>query len=302
VGIGDHVVKQLSERSATWDSARARTSLDLAPHASVRENQGGNRVKTQTAESDQDVTADSTEIVPNAQESAERDKIPSSELEDVIVNQDSFGIRLTDTAEGRNSASMLINKMYAWRGYAGTHQFNDDPNRITLTASDKGEVVGTLTIGVDSPIGLMCDQSFKEEIDAYRDRGAKLCEFTKLAFDTEVRSKTALANLIHIAVIYARDIHHCTDLFIEVNPRHRRFYERMLGFQREGDLKINPRVNAPAYLLRVTLDYMTEQIEKYGGTFKSPDAERSFYPYFFSPREEKGIINRLLHADEQLET
>jgi hypothetical protein len=25
----------------------------------------------------------------------------------------------------------------------------------------------------------------------------------------------------------------------------------------------------------------------------------SFYPYFFSPREERGIINRLLRMDEQ---
>jgi hypothetical protein len=260
-----------------------------------------NPVKTKNPESVDISVIDSTEPLTQMRESAEPDKIPSSELEDVIVNQDSFGIRLTDTPEGRNSASMLINKMYAWRGYAGTHQFSDDPNRITLTSTDKGEVVGTLTIGVDSPIGLNADQSFKEEIDVYRARGAKLCEFTKLAFDTEVRSKTALANLIHLAVIYARDIHHCTDIFIEVNPRHRRFYERMLGFERQGELKINSRVNAPAYLLRVSLAYMTEQIDKYGGTFTSPDSERSFYPYFFSPREEKGIINRLLRADEQQE-
>ncbi len=216
------------------------------------------------------------------------------------MNQDSYGIRLTDTAEGRNSASMLISKMYAWRGYAGTHQFSDDPNRITLTATEKGEVVGTLTLGIDSPIGLMADQVFKEEMDQHRARGAKICEFTKLAFDTSVRSKTSLANLFHLAVIYARDIHHCTDIFIEINPRHRRFYEHMLGFQRQGELKVNPRVNAPAYLLRVGLDYVTEQIKKFGGTFSAETTtERSFYPYFFSQREEEGIRNRLLSIDEQ---
>ncbi|MEO7494738.1 MAG: N-acetyltransferase [Massilia sp.] len=214
------------------------------------------------------------------------------------MNQDLYGIRLTDTAEGRNSASMLISKMYAWRGYAGTHHFNDDPNRITLTATDKGDVVGTLTLGIDSPIGLMADQIFKEELDAHRARGAKLCEFTKLAFDPAVRSKTSLANLFHLAVIYARDIHHCTDIVIEVNPRHRRFYEHMLGFERQGEVRVNPRVNAPAYLLRVNLDFVTEQINKHGGTYSSGAVERSFYPYFFSPREEVGIINRLLRADE----
>jgi hypothetical protein len=218
-----------------------------------------------------------------------------------IVNHDSYGIRLTDTTEGRNSASMLINRMYAWRGYGATHDFGDDPNRITLTATDKGEVVGTLTIGIDSPIGLMADQIFKEELDVYRNRGARLCEITKLAFDPSVKSKTSLANLFHLAVIYARDIHNCTDAVIEVNPRHRRFYERMLGFQQDGALKVNPRVNAPCYLLHVNVNFVTEQIKKHGGTCNAENvtSEKSFYPYFFSPREEQGIIRRLLRMDEQ---
>jgi hypothetical protein len=218
----------------------------------------------------------------------------------LIVNHDSYGIRLTDTTDGRNSASMLINRMYAWRGYASTHQITDDPNRITLTATDKGIVVGTLTIGIDSPIGLMADQIFSEELDRHRSRGARLCEVTKLAFDPSVRSKISLANLFHLAVIYARDIHGCTDAIIEVNPRHRRFYERMLGFQLQSELRVNPRVNAPAYLLHVSLQFVTEQIEKYGGTYSADSevTERSFYPYFFSPREERGILHRLQRMDE----
>lgn len=217
-----------------------------------------------------------------------------------IVDDDSYGIRLTDTSDGRNSASMLINRMYAWRGYTGDHQPSNDPNRITLTATDKGDVVGTLSIGIDSEVGLMADEIFRDELDAHRNAGAKLCEFTKFAFDPSVRSKTALANVFHLAVIYARDIHGCTDIVIEVNPRHRRFYERMLGFRKEGALKTNPRVDAPAYLLRVNLRYVTGQISQFGGTFASDGEteERSFYPYFFSPREERGIINRLLRMDE----
>jgi len=216
------------------------------------------------------------------------------------VNDDSYGIRLTDTSDGRNSASMLINRMYAWRGYSGDHQPSNDPNRITLTATDKGDVVGTLSIGIDSEVGLMADEVFGAELDAHRANGARLCEFTKFAFDPSVRSKTALANVFHLAVIYARDMHGCTDIIIEVNPRHRRFYERMLGFRKEGELKVNTRVDAPAYLLRVNLNYVTEQISIFGGTFAADGEteERSFYPYFFSPREERGIINRLLRMDE----
>jgi hypothetical protein len=242
------------------------------------------------------------EVVSDAVKNGNQDSIRLSEDEDIILSQDSYGIRLLDTPDGRNSASMLINKMYAWRGYAGTHAFTNDPNRITLTASDKGDVVGTVTIGIDSDVGLAGDMIFKEELDALRADGAKLCEFTKLAFDTAVRSKTALANLFHLAVIYARDLHGCTDIIIEINPRHRRFYEYMLGFKREGELKMNPRVNAPAYLLRVNLTYVTQQIQQHGGTWTAESTDRSFYPFFFSPREEEGIRARLLNIDGRQST
>lgn len=217
------------------------------------------------------------------------------EVMEVAINQDTYGLRMIDTHEGRNSASLLINKMYAWRGYAGTHRLDDNPNRITLTASEKdGQPVGTLSLGIDSPIGLLADEVFKDEIDAFRDRGARVCELTKLAFDPRVQSKEALASLFHLALLYGRDLHHCTDVFIEVNPRHRRFYESMLGFKRHGEVRTNPRVNAPAYLLSVSLDYVTEQVNKYGGTGAENREVRSFYPLFFSPREERGIIERLL--------
>lgn len=221
------------------------------------------------------------------------DLLPEN-MEDLVTDEKSFGIRMIDTVEGRSKASLLINKMYSWRGYAGTHKFTDDPNRITLTASDKGEIVGTLTLGLDSPIGILADEIFKQEVDAVRMiPGARVCEITKLAFDSG-RSKSQMASLFHLSVIYARDLHHCSHIFIEINPRHRRFYEAMLGFKRLGELKTNPRVNAPAYLLVVELAYVSEQIVKYGG--QGPGgamSRRSFYPLFYSPSQELGIIHRL---------
>jgi len=55
-----------------------------------------------------------------------------------------------------------------------------------------------------------------------------------------------------------------------------------------------PRVDAPAYLLVVELDYVSQQIEKYGGQgAEMAMAARSFYPMFYSPREERGIVQRL---------
>lgn len=214
--------------------------------------------------------------------------------DNIVLSIKDFRIRLADTEAGRNSANMLINKMYSWRGYGASHEVTHSPNRITLTAFMKDVLVGTVTLSIDSPTGLLADEIFKDEIDKYRGKGRKLCELTKLAFDTEVKSAFAFASLFHICFIYARRLHQCTDAFIEINPRHRRYYERMLGFQQQGQLRTNTRVDAPAYLLWLGLDYMEEQIQKYGGTSDYPEATKSLYPYFFSPREEEGITQRLI--------
>lgn len=210
-----------------------------------------------------------------------------------------YGIRSPDSSDGRSGASLLIERMYAWRGYRGARPEADDPHRITLTAADGDDIVGTLTIGVDAERGLMADHMYKDELDRFRRDGARLCEFTRLAFDHSGQSRHALASVFHLAVIYAREVHGCTDVVIEVNPRHRRFYERMLGFRQVGELKTNARVDAPSYLLHVSLDYVAQQVEAVGGAFNRgvDTGARSFYPYFFSPEEERGIAARLLQAE-----
>jgi hypothetical protein len=218
-------------------------------------------------------------------------------IQNVTINERQFGIRLADTEEGRNSASLLISKMYATRGY-NVSKLVKDPNRITLSATDHGVVIGTVTLGIDSPIGILADEIFRDIVDQYRRDDGKVCEITKLAFDPQVRSKAALAALFHTLYIYGHYLHHCTDVFIEVNPRHRRFYETMLGFQQLGEVRHNTRVDAPAFLLWTSLAYMGEQIEKLGGNSDKPGTERSLYPYFFSKREEIGIAGRLMNMDQ----
>ena len=208
-----------------------------------------------------------------------------------------FQIRSANSHGQRSSASILINRMYASRGYLSsplpTQQL---PTRITLVASDAGATIGTMTIGFDSPAGLNADDPFMNETAALRAEGRNLCEFTKLAIDSVVRSKRVLASLFHVAYIYAHRMMRFDDLLIEVNPRHRRYYERMLGFEVRGMQRINPRVNAPAVLLCLNFDHAHEQIAQHGGRPEQGDATRSLYPYFFSGAEEASIIERLLRT------
>jgi len=216
-----------------------------------------------------------------------------TEIRDLGEEQKLFKVRLADTEKGRSSVSMLINERYAWRGYAGSHDIQIHPNRITLAASDQTKVIGTITISIDSSIGILADEIFKDQIDIQRSQGGKVCEFIKLAFDPDIRSKRVMAAIFHIAFIYIRHLQKCSDLFIEVSPRHRRFYERMLGFKQQGDIKTNTRVNSPAFLLRLDLEYAHEQIRLLAGSRNQTGSERSLYSYFYSKREEEGIANRL---------
>lgn len=215
-------------------------------------------------------------------------------VKDVRVERKLFKVRMADSEGRRSSASLLINKMYSWRGYEANTQLHENPNRITLMASDEDATIATISIGFDSHVGLLADDLYKAEIDTLRAEGRRICEFTKLAIDNAVRSKRVLGAVFHIACIYSHRIQRFTDLVIEINPRHVKFYERMLGFIHAGPQRLNLRVNAPAILMRLEFAYVRSQVAKLGGRGESAKDERSLYPYFFSAAEESGIAGRLI--------
>jgi hypothetical protein len=205
-----------------------------------------------------------------------------------------FKVRLANTNERRSQASYLIQRRYAWRGYAVGDGASRTPSRITIAAHDDESTAGTVTVGLDSDEGLFIDGLYGDEANQLRSEGCKLAEFTKLAIENNIHSKPLLAALFHIAFIYARRIHRCTDLLIEVNPRHSAFYRRMLGFEVVGDTRADPRVGAPAQLLRVCLEWGEREIARLGGRIELAGVTRSLFPYFFGPEEEQRIEQRLL--------
>jgi hypothetical protein len=209
------------------------------------------------------------------------------------IDQQRFSIRMANSHGRREAASLLIKKMYGWRGYSVDPFSSHALNKITLFAETGGQTVGTMTLCLDNAeTGLPADENFRDKLDALRQQGRRLCEPSRLAIDKGV-SKRVFAALIHISYIYAHNIHNFTDYVIEVNPRHVMFYKRMLGFVDFGGERTCTRVGAPAVLLRLDLAYMGEQIRKYGGLMEEHGGERSFYPYFFPTWDELGITARL---------
>lgn len=205
-----------------------------------------------------------------------------------------FTIRAASSEGQRSSANILVNRMYAWRGYCTSPRAAAaDAKQVTLLALDGGETVGTLSVGLDGPGGLFVDELFPDELGALRKQGRAICEFTKLAVDDVTCSRHVLASLFHVAYMHAHRLGGADDVLIEVNPRHVRYYQRTLGFETLGPARLNRRVNAPAILMALRFLHAREEIARLAGRGAPSKAERSLYPFFFSPEEESGILGRL---------
>ena len=167
------------------------------------------------------------------------------------------------------AASHLVEQRYGWRGYAAGANLETEPTEqraqmITLIAEHENRAAGTLSVRFDSSQGLSVDQTFKAEVDAVRAKGGFACEFTRLAVAADTPSSAVLALLIRLAFLASRGLKAATDAVVEVNPRHERFYRRILDFNVISSHRICPRVQAPAVLLHLDLCGLEHSLKRLG--------------------------------------
>lgn len=214
------------------------------------------------------------------------------------ANAPGFKIRISKLKRGRLQAGSLVQHRYAGRGYE-IPGLRKERDVYTFIAYDEGELVGTVGVRLDSRRGLAAEQLYENEIAALRERGNRLCEFTRLAVNKTAASKPVLAGLFHTAYLYASVMRGSTHAVIEVNPRHVVFYRRALSFEVLGAERISPRVNAPAVLLCVSFASIADGLARYAGRPDEPGASRSLFPYGFAADEELGVLRRLRDLAKQ---
>lgn len=177
------------------------------------------------------------------------------------------------------SAARLVSRRYAWRGYNVEDSLGHmrSTNELTLVASCAGEVHGTLTVRLDDRrSSLLSEALYPDEIGRLRARGARLCEFGRLAFEANLDTLEILGPLFHLGLIYTRGMNRCTDAVVEVNPRHAGFYRHLFGFETLGEERTCQRVAAPAVLMRLALPEAVRRADAEGGT---RTGHRAIYPY-----------------------
>jgi hypothetical protein len=172
------------------------------------------------------------------------------------------------TPQHRDAAERLVRKRYESRGYRFYSEAMDfdspiaKDRHVTLLAEDGGKVLGTVTIRVaDATQGLLAQKSYGSEIEGMCDQGHSIGEVVKLAVEDGADWKAVLNALLQATYLVARTFLALTDLFIEVNPRHVRFYQRVFGFVVASAESMCERVGAPSVLLRLNLDEFSRKLQ-----------------------------------------
>ena len=196
--------------------------------------------------------------------------IRNLESESITSIKPTTGLKfvIADNLFHRMNAFRLGYAEYLKKGYIDENQYqvlmnSMDLNEETLTivAYLGTKEVGTLTVNTQKVLPF-------EEIfscDMTKDSDFKGAELTRLAISEEYRNqKEILLGMFNIVFVYARFVKNCSHLVIEVNPRHVKFYERILGFTPVAENASCPRVRgAPAVLLMGDLNIPLVYPENY---------------------------------------
>jgi hypothetical protein len=165
-------------------------------------------------------------------------------------------VKIASTASEWEQAFELAASSYQTRGYEtpGLSRlrftpYHALPDTRTFVAKHEDRVVATLSVVMDNTsLGLPMEDIYPDEIATLRQQGRRLAETTTLA-DSGLGIREFIhvfLSLIKLAMHYHRRQRGDTPVIV-VNPRHRQFYTKMLGFVRLGPVRTYSSVqNHPA--------------------------------------------------------
>jgi hypothetical protein len=197
-------------------------------------------------------------------------------------------------------ALRLQHDQYVAQGYMDPHPsglrlsvHHALPSTCVFVARSGDRVVGTMTLIVDSALGLPMDEIYADDLRELRRERSGLTEFSGLALHPDYkRSGVAiLLRLIRMVVLYAIEVLHLSDVCIAINPRHAAFYRKAFYFRDLGGLKSYGKVNgAPAVALRLDLDLLRGFISELAA---GRPVSSEVYSFLFCPRSVESAMARL---------
>jgi hypothetical protein len=216
-----------------------------------------------------------------------------------------FTMRQAVSGEDRLKSWNLVYKTYVGLGYMQEqalpyrYSMHDAlPDTGTFFVDYAATTIATVTVFPDSPLGLPAEEKYATELDELRAGGRRPVEVGRLTIGNDyLNNREVLTGLFDVLSLFSRCIRGATDLVITVNPRHVKFYERMLLFDVIGrEKELDSVCGAPAVLLRLDLELQKAAIRWSHGEGAVPkgfERSRTFYRYFSTALEELERVARL---------
>jgi len=153
--------------------------------------------------------------------------------------------KIAQTRQEREAAFSLIYKSYLRAGLCEPNQFGlrispyqlSPSSEMFITVSD-GEVVATVSLVIDSDMGLPMELVYPEQVNEARQNGYLMGEISCLA-DRRKDHRRIIQNLCELTgllVQYAR-FQRLDGVMLVSHPKHARFYKRYMGYESIGPIR-----------------------------------------------------------------
>jgi len=197
-------------------------------------------------------------------------------------------------------AFRLLHDQYVAQGYMEPHPsglrlniHNALPSTRVFVARAGRRVMGTMTLIVDSQLGLPMDEIYADNLGALRNRQRRLTEASGLALDPECHRSgvPVLMRIIRLVTLHAAEVLRSNDICIAVNPRHAAFYRKVFHFEDIGGMKPYGKVNgAPAVALRLDCDLLRTFVNELR---EGRSVASEVYSFLYRKAEADGALSRL---------
>lgn len=248
-------------------------------------------------------------FVPSRRERKTTTVVPIRRLPRAIPVQGvarTIEVKIASTEMEWEQAFALAAASYQARGYEPPlanrlrfTPFHALPDTVTFVAKHEGRVIATFSTVMDNLLlGLPMETVYPREIEQLRQSGRRISETTTLAdADLGVREFIQVfLTLIQVAMQHHRS-HGGDTPVIAVNPRHRKFYTKMLGFVPLGPCRSYGAVqDAPAEAFWLDYDVLRSSAPTmYETLFGTPLPRETL----FAPRMPQTLIRQFSQQSSQ---
>lgn len=163
-------------------------------------------------------------------------------------------VHLAETTPDVKAAMGLLHEIYTGRGIikpnkARLHvtKHNALPSTMVFVAKKNDQVIATLSLARDTPIGLPIETTHRPEVDSLRAQGMQIAEVVGTACDEEYRGSGLVFYLyrimLHSALRSGLDY-----IVMRSQPKGALLYEELMACDQLGEMRPDPTLNNKAFI------------------------------------------------------